>query len=103
AGQILGFSNRRQAILRLLELGLLSAELAEWTEESLLAIDLNSPMGTAGYRITPLGRAVANECMVQWGFGKPNVKQAFETLFNKWLGEGVVAHTSRHSAREQNN
>jgi hypothetical protein len=79
-GQILAHLARRQAIRRLLELGLLSAELVKWSPDALLVADLNAPMPTASYRITPLGKAVARECISQWGFDQPSVRETLNKI-----------------------
>jgi hypothetical protein len=80
AGQALGLLATRQAIHRLLEHGLIYAELVNWTQEALLAADPNATKLTASYRITPLGKAVAVECISQWGFDQPNVRETLAKI-----------------------
>jgi len=74
----LGGATRRQAIDRLLETGSLRAEIVRLTPE-LLAIGADKPFEElVAYRVTELGRAVAEYGATELGFQSPEIQRLLE-------------------------
>lgn len=82
----LGGATRRQAIDRLLETGALRAEIAKLTPELLAQADKPFEELVA-YRVTELGRAVAQHGARELGFESPEVQRLLEEAFGS--GEGA--------------
>ena len=74
----LGGATRRQAIDRLLETGSLRAEIVRLTPE-LLATGADKPFEElVAYRVTELGRAVAEYGATELGFQSPEIQRLLE-------------------------